>query len=98
MKLSCIPAELFLESSPDGFVVMLKGVEVFRHKVQKTAIAKFNALRAEYEKQYPTREWTQEEKLEALKHEVNDSLVGHNSLGGRKNWNKSASGTRTFGG
>jgi hypothetical protein len=43
------------------------------------------------------REPTPEEKAELLQREINESLLGHNSLGGRKK-KITAGGTRTFGG
>jgi len=64
---------------------------------QRAALARFNALRADLEEKLPMREPTAEEKAELLQREVNNSLVGHNSLGGRKK-KTTAGGTRTFGG
>lgn len=98
MKLSFVPAELYLDSAPDGsFVVRLKGKEVFRGKSQPAAVKKFNALRAESEREFPAAEWTKEKAAAAFQAEVNDSLLGHNSLGGRKK-KTTAGGSRTFGG
>jgi phage replication-related protein YjqB (UPF0714/DUF867 family) len=98
MKLSFIPAELYLDSAPDGsFSVRMKGNEVLRTRSEKAAVGKFNALRAESEQQFPAAEWTEKKAAEALQHEINDSLIGHNSLGGRKK-KTTAGGTRTFGG
>ncbi len=78
-------------------MVTLRREEILSTKSQRAAQAKFNMLRAELEKRFPAREHTSEEKAELLKREINDSLVGHNSLGGRKK-KTTASGTRTFGG
>jgi hypothetical protein len=60
-------------------------------------LAKFNSLRIELEIRFPAREPTAQEKAELLQKEIGNSLVGHNSLGGRKKKN-TAGGTRTFGG
>ncbi len=49
------------------------------------------------EQQYPAHKLTPEETAEALRAEIADSLVAHNSLGGRKK-KTTAGGTRTFGG
>jgi len=98
MRLSFLPAELFLESADDGsYRVSLGGNEIVRTKSQKTAIRKFNELRMETEKQFPQRQRTEEEKAKALRRAIGDALVGHNSLGGRKRKTTAAS-TRTFGG
>jgi hypothetical protein len=49
------------------------------------------------ETRFPARELTAEEKREILQRSIADSLVGHNSLGGRKK-KTTAGSTRTFGG
>ena len=98
MNLSFVPGSLHLSKNADGnFVVTISGQEVLSTKSQRSAVAKFNALRAELEKRFPTREPTAEEKAELLQREINESLLGHNSLGGRKK-KTTAGGTRTFGG
>lgn len=98
MNLSFLPGDLHLSRNADGlFVVKVGSAEVLSTKSQRSALAKFNALRVELEKKFPTRETTSEEKAELLQREINDSLLGHNSLGGRKK-KTTAGGTRTFGG
>ncbi len=98
MNLSFLPGDLHLSKNAEGlFVVTMCGGEVLSTKSQRAALAKFNMLRAELEKQFPMREPTLEEKAELLQREINNSLVGHNSLGGRKK-KTTAGGTRTFGG
>lgn len=98
MNLSFVPGDLHLIKNENGhFVVKMGGQEILSTKSQKAALAKFNALRTELEQKFPTREPTPEEKAELLQREIGDSLVGHNSLGGRKK-KTSAGGTRTFGG
>ena len=74
----------------------MAGQEILSTKSQRTALAKFNALRAELESRFPSREPTPAEKAELLQREINDSLLGHNSLGGRKK-KTTAGSTRTFG-
>jgi hypothetical protein len=75
----------------------MAGQEILSTKSQRSALAKFHELRSELESRFPMRELTVEEKAELLKREIGDSLVGHNSLGGRKK-KTTAGGTRTFGG
>jgi len=98
VNLSFLPGDLHLSKTGDGvFVVKMADQEILSTKSRRSAIAKFNALRAELEKKFQTREPTSEEKAELLHREINDSLLGHNSLGGRKK-KTTAGGTRTFGG
>ena len=98
MNLSFLPGDLRLSKNPDGhFIVTMSGEEILDTKSQRSALAKFNALRSELEKKFPSREPTAEEKADLLHREIGDSLLGHNSLGGRKK-KTTASGTRTFGG
>jgi hypothetical protein len=98
MNLLFLPGDLRLSKDADGrFVVTMAGQEILNTKSQRSAIAKFTALRSELEKKFPSQEPTAEEKADLLRREINDSLLGHNSLGGRKK-KTTASGTRTFGG
>jgi hypothetical protein len=98
VNLSFFPGDLHLSKTEDGlFIVKMADREILSTKSRRSALAKFNALRAELEKKFPTREPTAEEKGELLQREINDSLLGHNSLGGRKK-KTTAGGTRTFGG
>src|ERR1700756_3287406 len=98
MKLAFIPGELFLNRIDDGsYVVFLQGREIFRTRSQHSAITKFNEVRNEIERNFPARELTPEGKAEILKQDIGDSLVGRNSLGGRKK-KSTAGSTRTFGG
>ncbi len=60
-------------------------------------MSKYNELRSEMELRFPARALTADEKAELLLREIGDSLLGHNSLGGRKK-KTTAGGTRTFGG
>jgi len=98
MNMSFLPGELHLYKSENGqFIVKMAGKEILLTKSQRAALAKFNALRTELEARFPAREPTAQEKAELLQKEVSNSLVGHNSLGGRKK-KSTAGGTRTFGG
>jgi hypothetical protein len=98
MNLVFLPGDLRLSKSADGlFIVTMCGEEILSTRSQRSAVTKFNALRAELEKKFPRRELTAQEKHELLQREISDSLLGHNSLGGRKK-KTTAGGTRTFGG
>lgn len=98
MKLSFLPGELFLETGEDGsYRLTLNGQEIFRGRSKKAAIAKFNQIRREMEELFPPHELSPEEKAEVFRRMIGDSLVQHNSLGGRAK-KKSAGSTRTFGG
>ncbi|MGH9429240.1 MAG: hypothetical protein ACRD2L_23405 [Terriglobia bacterium] len=98
MKLAFVPGQLFLlQLDNSTYVVTLQEREVLRSKSKKVALARFNELRRELEQSFPTKELSDAEKTNLLHREIAESLVGHNSLGGRKK-SKSASKTRTFGG
>jgi hypothetical protein len=98
MNLSFLPGDLHLSKNREGeFVVTMASHEVMCTRSQRTAVAKFNALRSELEKRFPAREPTPDEKAELLQREINDSLLRHNSLGSRQK-KTTAAGTRTFGG
>jgi len=98
LKLSFLPGDLQLAKANDGsYDVTISAQIVFRSRSQRAAIEKYNELRREMESRFPARELTAEEKTELLHREVGDSLVGHNSLGGRKK-KTTAGSTRTFGG
>ena len=98
MKLSFFPGNLHLRQDPDGqYVVEIAGNEILRTKARKVAVKTFNEFRTKMEREFPTCEFTPEEKAEMYKRAIGDALVGHNSLGGRKK-KTSARGTRTFGG
>lgn len=93
-----MPGDLHLNKDVTGeYVVTLAGEEVLRTHSQKAAMSRFKVFRTEMETKYPARELTAEEKAETLRLAVADSLLGHNSLGGRKK-KTTAGGTRTFGG
>ena len=99
MKLAFIPGELFLNRIEDGsYLLILKGHEIFRTRSRRSAITKFNEMRAEMERAFPAQELTAQGKAEILIQTIGDALVGHNSLGGRKKKKTTAGSTRTFGG
>ncbi|HXJ95734.1 MAG TPA: hypothetical protein VMT20_23075 [Terriglobia bacterium] len=98
MKLSFLPGKLFLDSADDGSLrLTLDGQEILHTRSERTALARFNALRRELEQRFPAQELSDEQKAEIFRQMMKDSLVQHNSLGGRKK-KTTAGGTRTFGG
>lgn len=98
MNLSFLPGDLHLYENESGvFIVKMAGKEILSTRSRRSALSRFNAIRTDLESRFPARELSPEEKSQLLQKEINDSLVGHNSLGGRKK-KTSAGGTRTFGG
>jgi hypothetical protein len=98
MKLSFLPGGLHLDSAEDGFFrVTLGGREILRTRSQRTAVSSFNEMRREMECRFPPHELSPEEKARIFRSLMEDALVQHNSLGGRKK-KTNASSTRTFGG
>lgn len=56
MNLSFLPGELRLLQDADGFfVVKMASQEILRTKSRRSALAKFNSLRAELEERFPAR-------------------------------------------
>jgi hypothetical protein len=97
MKLEFLPGELLLQYKDGAHTVTIAGRTVLETRSQRLAIQKYNEIRKRMEEQFPARPLTSEEKEELLQQAIGDSLVGHNSLGGRKK-KTTAGGTRTFGG
>jgi len=98
VKLTFLPGELQLAEVEDGSnVVTIAGHAVFQSRSWRAALQKYNEIRKDMELRFPARDLSPEEKAELLQREIADSLVGHNSLGGRKK-KSTAGGTRTFGG
>jgi hypothetical protein len=98
MKLAFLPGDLYLDQCEDGsYRVAMQGKEILVTRSKRAAVQKFNELRIEMQKRFPSRELTPYEKAEILRMAIGDSLVGHNSLGGRKK-KTTAGSTRTFGG
>jgi len=70
---------------------------MLRTRSEGKALKKFNEIRKQMEECFPPTEPSEADKAEAFKMMLQDSLVKHNSLGGRKK-KSTARGTRTFGG
>lgn len=98
MKLAFVPGNLYLDEVEGGyFLVTVRGEEILRTHSRRIAVARFNELRAALEAEFPARELSADQKAQLMTAAISDSLVQHNSLGGRKK-SPSASRTRTFGG
>ena len=98
MRMSFLPGDLHLTQSDDGtYRITMSGQEVYHTRTKKSAITRFKELRQEMEARFPSRELSAEEKASILREAIGDSLLGHNSLGGRKK-KTTAGSTRTFGG
>jgi hypothetical protein len=96
MNLSFLPGDLHLSQSPNGqFVLRMAGREILSTKSQRTAVAKFNAIRSELETKFPARQPTREEKAKLLEREIKDSLLGQKNAGKRKK-KASAGGSRSL--
>lgn len=98
MKLSFLPGKLSLQTLEGGvFQVTVDSREILLTRSSKAAVNKFNVLRQEMESQFPMREFSDVEKAQTFRRIMDDALVQHNSLGGRKK-KTTAGSTRTFGG
>lgn len=75
MRLSFLPGGLVLVKTGEDFVITIEEEEVFRSANEKRAMAKFNSIRREMEEKYPATELTKEQKQEALKRLIGDSLL-----------------------
>ena len=98
MKMEFVPGGLRLEQTENGtYLVTIHGEEYLRTRSKTAAPKRFNEVRLEMEQAHPPRQPTADEKEKTMHTAIGDSLVGHNSLGGRKK-KTSAGSTRTFGG
>lgn len=98
MKLSFLPGKLTLQSLERGaFQVSVESREVLITRSRKAALNKFNEIRQQMESKFPSHEFSDAEKAQTFRRIMDDALVQHNSLGGRKK-KTTAGSTRTFGG
>ena len=96
MRLCFLPAQLFLEPLQDGTYELRQGDTVVgRFRSQRQALAAFNEMRRKLESQFPTSEFSPEEKRQLMIEEMRRNAVPHNSL--RNAPPKKSTGTRTFG-
>jgi len=98
MKLSFLPGDLHLNKEQDGtYLVTMQGQELLRTRIEKKALAKFNALRKELETQFPARELTPEEKRAALQKYLLDYKAAEVRASTKPPKKEKVTGTRTFG-
>ena len=94
MNMSFLPGDLHLSQSANGqFVLRMAGREILSTKSQRTAVAKFNALRSELETKFPARQPSSEEKAKLLEREIKHSLLAQ-SRGGKAKKKSPARATR----
>ena len=75
MRLAFLPGGLFLSKDGNEFIITIEETEVFRSNVEKLALNKFNAIRKAMEQEYPATELTKEQKHEALKRLIGDTVL-----------------------
>jgi hypothetical protein len=98
MKLSFLPGDLHLNREPDGYyVLIMQSVEILRTRLEKKAVAKFNALRRELEAQFPARELSPEEKRATLQNYIMDYKAIQVRASTKPPKKDKVRGTRTFG-
>lgn len=98
MRLSFLPGDLHLNREPDGsYVLTMQSVEILRTRLEKKALAKFNALRRELEAQFPARELSPEEKRAALENYIMDYKAIQVRASTKPPKKDKVRGTRTFG-
>ena len=98
MKLSFLPGDLHLTKETDGtYLVAMQGQALLRTKIEKKALAKFNAVRNELESQFPARELTPEEKRSALENLLLDYKSAQVRASTKPPKKEKITGTRTFG-
>jgi hypothetical protein len=96
MRISFVPGELYLTEDANGFyTVTFRGSVILKTKAKKTAMAKYDAIRKELAAQYPTPEFTPQQKEELRRQASLDSMLSHNSL--RTELKKKPGKSRTFG-
>jgi hypothetical protein len=98
MKLSFLPGDLHLNKERDGlYLVTMQGQELLRTRNEKKALARFNALRQELERQFPARELTPEEKRATLEKYLLDYKAVQVRASTKPPKKEKIRGTRTFG-
>jgi len=75
MFLFFMPGGLQLSRIGDDYVITIEGEEVQRYMSEKAALKKFHSIRQDMEAKYPATKLTREQKLEALKRLVGDTVL-----------------------
>lgn len=98
MNLVFLPGQLRLAKDSSGdYVVTIEDQEVFRSRVEKKALMRYNVIRQEMESKFPAHELTPEEKrkfLEALIGDMKYTAVRNSMKVPKKD---RIAKTRTFG-
>jgi hypothetical protein len=98
MKLSFLPGELYLTRAQDGsYVVTVQGDEILSTRVEKKALAKFNAIRRKMELRFPAHEMTPEQKRAALANLIGEFKYTQVRASLKPPKKEKVKGTRTFG-
>ncbi len=98
MKLSFLPGNLHLSEEQDGtYLIVMQGEELFRTRIEKKALLRFNALRRELESQFPAHEPTAEERRAALEKYLMDYKAIQVRASTKPPKKDKVKGTRTFG-
>jgi hypothetical protein len=80
MRLHFAKADLLLHKNLEGeFILELSGKELGKFKQEKKALAAYNKIRTELEKELPPTQTSDAERRELLQKYLADNLVGHNS-------------------
>jgi hypothetical protein len=98
MKVSFLPGDLHLNKEQDGtYLVTMQGQELLRTRIEKRALAKFNAVRKDLEIQFPARELTPEQKRAALQKYLLEYKAAEVRASTKPPKKEKVTGTRTFG-
>jgi hypothetical protein len=98
MKVSFLPGDLHLNKEQDGtYLVTMQGQELLRTRIEKRALAKFNAVRKHLEIQFPARELTPEQKRAALQKYLLEYKAAEVRASTKPPKKEKVTGTRTFG-
>lgn len=97
MRLSFLPGELFLEGTPGGYTVTLRGQVILATSSAKRALAKYHELRVGLEEAHPSPEPSTEERQKLLHRHIGESLVDDNHYRPQQEKGKRKNTSRTFG-
>ena len=97
MKMSFLPGKLELISKEGMFSLLIEGQEVFQTRTRRSAIQKFNELRAEMELRFPPKGPSAEDAKHLLERLMADVRVDE-TLRRPPRKRSTARSSRTFGG
>jgi hypothetical protein len=97
MKLSFLPGDLHLTQEPDGsYILKMNGQELFRTRIEKKALGRFNKLREDLETLFPARQLSSHDKKTTLAKYLMDYKAAQ-VRASTKPPEEKVKGTRTFG-